>query len=242
MTKFAMKDLGLVLGIQVSCDRLKVTLDINQGNYVNAILRRYGFVHSRSVSTPGTGKPLDLKLGTLLDDSNKQLYQEIVGSLIYLTCTRWDIAYSVMQLTRAMGNPKDEHMVAAKRVLRYLKGTTDLCVRYSKDFTLHGYSDASHSDDPNNSRSVSGYLYMFAGGPVTWSSKKQQVVALSSCESEYIALAYASQEPVYLSALLSELTFTQFSPVQMYDNMGACLLYTSPSPRDQRGSRMPSSA
>ena len=89
-------------------------------------------------------------------------------------------------------------MVGAKRVLRYLKTTPDLCVRYSKDFTLHGYSDASHSDDPNNSRSVSGYLYMFAGGPVTWSLKKQPVVALSSCESEYIALAYASQEAVYL--------------------------------------------
>ena len=130
-----------------------------------------------------------------------------------------------MQLTRAMSNPKDEHVVAAKRVLRYLEGTPDLCVRYSKDFTLHGYSDASHSDDPNNSRSVSGYLYMFAGGPVTWSSKKQPVVALSSCESEYIALAYASQEAVYLSDLLSELTFPQFSSVQMYeDNMGALQL------------------
>ena len=101
-------------------------------------------------------------------------------------------------------------MVAAKRVLGYLKGTPDLCVRYSIDFTLHGYSDASHSDSPNNSRSVSGYLYMFAGRPVTWSSKKQPLVALLSCESEYIALAYASQKAVYMSDLLSELTFPQF--------------------------------
>ena len=119
MTKFTMKDLGdasFILGMQVSRDRVKGTLDINQGNYVNAILQRYGFVDSRSVSTPGTGKPLDLKLGTLLDDSNKQLYQEIVGSLIYLsTCTRWDTADSAMQLTRAMSNPRDEHAVAAKR-------------------------------------------------------------------------------------------------------------------------------
>ncbi|CAN0525830.1 unnamed protein product [Laminaria digitata] len=78
MTKFAMKDLGdvsLVLGMQVSRDRLKGTLDINQGNYVNAILQRYDFVDRRSVSTPGTGKPLDLKVGTLLDDVIKQLYQ-----------------------------------------------------------------------------------------------------------------------------------------------------------------------
>ena len=143
MIKCTMKDLGdvsLILGMQVSRDRLKVTLDINQENNVKAILQRYGLVDSRSVSTPGTGKPLDLKLGTLLDYGNKLRYQEIVRSIIYsLTCTRWDIAYSVMQLTRAMSNPKDENMVAAKRVLRYLKGTPDLCVRYSKDFTLHGY-------------------------------------------------------------------------------------------------------
>ena len=147
--------------MQVSRDRLKGTLDINQGNYVNAILQRYGFVHSRSVSTPGTGKPLDLKLGTLLDDSNKQLYQEIVVSLICSsTCTRWDIAYSVRQQTRAMSNPTDGHMVAAKRALRYLKGTPNLCVKHSKAFTFHGYSHASHNDDPNNSRSDSGYLRM----------------------------------------------------------------------------------
>ena len=98
-------------------------------------------------------------------------------------------------------------------------------MRYSKDFTLHGYSDASHSDDPNNYRSVSGYLYMFAGGPMTWSLKKQPVVALSSCEPEYGTLAYASQEAVNLSDLLSELTFPQFYSVQMYGyNMGALQL------------------
>ena len=89
-------------------------------------------------------------------------------------------------------------------------------MRYSENFTLHGYSGASHSDDPNNSRSVSSYLYMFARGPVTCSSKKQPVVALSSFESEYIALAYASQEAVYLSNLLIESTFLQFS-VQIYE-------------------------
>ena len=81
MTKFAMKDPGdvsLILRIQVSRDRLKSTLDINQGNYVNAILQ-FGFVDSRSVCTLG------LELGTVLDDSNKQLFQEIVGSLVYLS-------------------------------------------------------------------------------------------------------------------------------------------------------------
>ena len=102
-----MKDLGdvsLILGMQVSRDRLKGALDINQGNLVKTILQRFGFVDSRSVSTPGNGKPPDLKLGILLDDGNKQLYQEIVGSLTYLsTCTRWDIA-----LLRNAANSGDE--------------------------------------------------------------------------------------------------------------------------------------
>ena len=82
MAKFRRKDQGdfsLILGIQVSRDRLKVTLDINQGSYVNAILHRYGFVASRSVSTPSTAEPLDLKTGTMQDESNKQLYQEVWG-------------------------------------------------------------------------------------------------------------------------------------------------------------------
>ena len=98
-------------------------------------------------------------------------------------------------------------------------------MRYSKGLIFgHGYSDASHNDDPNNSRSVSSYPYVFAGGPVMWVSKTQTVVALSSWESKYIAPAYASQEAVYLSDLLSgitfpqfsKLTFPQFSSVQMY--------------------------
>ena len=82
-------------------------------------------------------------------------------------------------------------------------------MRYAKDFPLHGHSDASHTDYPKNSSSVSGYLYIFAGGRVTWNSKKQRAVTFSSCESEYIALAYASQDAVCLSDLLSKLTFPQ---------------------------------
>ena len=80
MTKFAMKDLGdvsLILGMQVSRDRLKGTLHINRGNYVKAILQRFGFVDSRSVSTPGTGKPLDLKLGPLLDDKTSSYTKKL---------------------------------------------------------------------------------------------------------------------------------------------------------------------
>ena len=113
------------------------------GHYSKKLCQRYSAAirvcrqHSRSVSTPVTEKkPWNLKLGPVLDDSDMQLYKEIVGRLICLsTCTRLDIPYPVTQLPRAMSNPKDEHIVAAKRLRRYLKGTPDLCVRYSKGFT-----------------------------------------------------------------------------------------------------------
>ena len=91
----------LILGMLLFRDLLKRTLDINQRNCVNAILQRYGFVDSRSVRTPATGKPLTLKLGTLLDDSNKQLYQAICGSLIYLSTYE-------RCLLRNAANPGDE--------------------------------------------------------------------------------------------------------------------------------------
>lgn len=117
MSKVAIKDLGEV----VPRDRLKCSPDINQGNYVNKILHRHGFVDSIPGSTPSAGNPLGLKGVTLVHDSNKQLYQEIVESLVNSsTYTRWDIAYrySVLQLTRSMSSPREEHIITAKRVLR----------------------------------------------------------------------------------------------------------------------------
>ena len=103
-----------------------------------------------------------------------------------------------------MSNLEDEHIVAAKGVRRYLKGTPDLGVRYSKILPFTDILMLSHSDDPNKFRSVLGYLQRFAGGPVRLSANKQPVVALSSCDSGYIALTYASQKAVYLSDLFSE--------------------------------------
>ena len=112
-----------------------------------------------------------------------------------------------------MSNPSDEHMVAAKRVLRYLMGTPDLCVRYSKDFTRHWCSDASHRDDPIHSRRVSGACTCL---------QEEPVVEFSSCESECIALAYSSWKAVHLSDSLSEFAFPQFLSAQIYEdnNMG----------------------
>ena len=105
-----------------------------------------------------------------------------------------------------MGTKTDDHFMAVKRVLRYLKGAPGLCVKYSKNFSPHGCCDARHGDDPSISRSVSGYLHMFAGEPVAWTSNNKPVVALSSCESKRIALAYEGQETVYPPDLWSNLS------------------------------------
>lgn len=106
MDAFTIKDLenvSLILAMEVSRDRVVGTLNISQVNCSRTILEIFGFSDCKSVNTPGMRKPLELGVGLLLDQENKALFQEIVGSLIYpSTCTRWDTTYMVMQLTRAM--------------------------------------------------------------------------------------------------------------------------------------------
>jgi len=127
-----------------------------------------------------------------------------VGSLIYaMTCTRPDLCWVVTKLSQNLSNPQKSHWTAVKHVLRYLKGTLEyeLCYRKCKDnLTLQGYSDADWADSSDR-RSTSGYCFSLnsIGPPISWKSKKQSTVALSSCEAEYIALALAIQESFYLT-------------------------------------------
>ena len=102
-------------------------------------------------------------------------------------------------------NPSHSHLTAAKRILRYLKGTSELAIKYQKldNENLIGYSDADWAGDQDDHHSTTGNLFMMAGGPISWLSKKQSIVALSTSESEYIALSSASQEAVWLRRLLT---------------------------------------
>ena len=138
MDKFKMTDLGdvsLVLGMQITRDREKKTLKISQEEYTKSILERFGKANCKPVGTPGFGSEISTKQleNTLLSKEETQRYQAIKGSVMYLAqILRYDIMYGSGQLARAMSRPTKVHMGAAKHLLRYLAGTTDITIVYKK--------------------------------------------------------------------------------------------------------------
>ncbi|CAM9840907.1 unnamed protein product, partial [Hapterophycus canaliculatus] len=210
MNKFSMTNLGsasLVLGMVI--EQGDGYIKVFQGNYVNSVLRKFDFHKSNPAPTPGVGKSLSRnpEEAVYLDKNGIKRYQEIVGTLAYLVnTTRWDIGYSVLELNRGMAAPTETHMVAAKRVLRYLHGTPDLPTVYRKEpLELVGFTDSDFAGDLESRRSCTGFLYILGGGVISSAAALQKTIAQSTTEAELIALHMASQEGVYLLNLLKEL-------------------------------------
>ena len=162
-------------------------------------------------------------------------YLIIIGSLMYLMLgTRPDLAYAVGTLSRFSAKPKLAHWEAAKRVLRYIQVTKDMELRFngtelSMDLDFHGYSDAGWSQNPDNSWSTSGFLFMSNRGAISWSSKQQSMVALSTTESEYIGLSIAGQHLAWLQTFFDEIRHTQKGPTELFcDNQAAIILSWDP--------------
>lgn len=147
---------------------------------------------------------------TKVDEKQQMMnipYQEAIGSILYLTqCTRPDISFAISNVSKYCQNPGPAHWSAVKRIFRYLKYTKHYKLEYSAagNRDLIGYSDADWGSDSDDRRSCSGYVFMLQGGAVSWASKKQQSVALSSTEAEYMALSLACQEVVWLRQLEAE--------------------------------------
>ena len=225
-TYFKIKDLGRckkVIGIE--CDQKGNKFYLSQSNMIHNLIEKF------SVQEPPTKIPMSLeyvkereinmKDDPTLESSKKELFQSIVGSLIYLSiCTRPDISYSVSKLCKNMSNPTETDLKAAYKVLRYLKGTAQqpLIIGGGK-LELMGYSDSSFADDPSTRRSTSGYLFQFGGGSISWRTTQQKLVALSTAEAEYISLAIASQEGVFLSQLITELSLIPSSQENKIANL-----------------------
>ena len=131
-------------------------------------------------------------------------YSFAVGSLIYATvCTMLDIAHAVGVVSRFISNPGKEHWAAVKWILRYLRGTSRLCLCFGDDEpVLEGYTDADMAGDTDSRKSTSGFLMTFAGGVVSWQSKLQKCVALSTTEAEYIAITKACKEALWMKKFL----------------------------------------
>jgi len=142
------------------------------------------------------------------DVVNATKFRSIVGSLRYLVNTRPDIAFAVGMVSRFMESPNTEHWGAVKRIVRYIAGTAGLGCKYLKREAseLVGYSDSDHAGDLEKRKSTTGVVFFLGGNAITWTSQKQRVVSLSSCESEYIAAATGACQGVWLSRLVADLT------------------------------------
>lgn len=198
-------DLGEIqtfVGLKITCDRQNHTLTISQPHYITTILERFHMEDSHPVAMP-----LDpnVKLALTPTDFDTSLmadvpYQAAIGSLMYAavaTCP--DISFAVQALSQFNINPSPAHWTSVKHVLRYLNGTRQLGITYgTSELTLCGYTDADWAQSLSVRCSTSGYVFLLAGGAISWSSKKQPTVALSTMEAEYLALAHATKEAIWL--------------------------------------------
>ncbi|XP_071700028.1 uncharacterized mitochondrial protein AtMg00810-like [Rutidosis leptorrhynchoides] len=184
--RFQMKDLGYLkhfLGMEL--ERSEDSVILHQTKYSTDLLKKFGMLDCKPIATPlepnfkvcaHEGK--DLKDATM--------YRQLVGSLIYLTLTRPDIAFAVSVMSRYMQSPKKSHLDIVRRILRYVKGTLGLGVTFKKgeECKLVGYCDADYAGDHETRRSTTGYVFMLGSGAVSLCSKRQPTVSLSTTEAE----------------------------------------------------------
>ncbi|XP_060675580.1 secreted RxLR effector protein 161-like [Ziziphus jujuba] len=193
-----MKELGELkhfLGLEV--DRTEKGLFLGQQKYAKNLLQKFGMLDCKPISTPmEVNAKLSAYEGKDLEDAT--MYQQLVGSLIYLTLTRPDISFVVGVVSRYMQSPKKPHLEAVRRILRYVKGTINLGLLYKRgeECKLVGYYDADYAGDHDTRRSTTGYIFSLGSGAVSWCSKRQPTVSLSTTEVEYRAAAMAGQEEI----------------------------------------------
>lgn len=234
-----------MLGMRITRDRKARTIRLDQELYVTKALEKFGLEQCRVVNTPeavGAAHDGNPSLDTPAD---RQRYMEITGTLMYAAIsTRPDIAHAVHYLASNMQAPTDRHMQAAERVLRYLTGTKEIGLvfgsrngdavgdsrgrRAQVQVDVCAFADADWANDKGDRRSISGWVAKLNGDPISWSSKKQRVVALSTCEAELYAESAAIQEVLWLRGLMEELGLhTQTGSTVFGDNQSTIAVSTN---------------
>ncbi|XP_015577125.2 uncharacterized mitochondrial protein AtMg00810-like [Ricinus communis] len=215
--EFEMSDLGPMKyfpGIEITqCDS---GIFISQKKYDLDILKKFKLESCKPVATP-------LILNETLSKNDEKLlnpsiFRSLVGSLLYLTATRPDSMFSASLLSRFMSSPSQTHLGAAKRVLKFLKGSADHGIWYlrTRDVNLIGYADSDWAGSIDDMKSTSGYLFSLGSGVFSWNAKKQDVVAQSTAEAEYISAAAAANQAIWLRNLLNDLGFQCSSPTKLF--------------------------
>lgn len=231
-SKFDMSDMGKLtyyLGIEVV--QGNGFIQLNQTGYTKKVLNKAGMLDCNSTKVPmHPSEVINKDEGGLGVDPTK--FKSVIGGLRYLVHTRPDIAYSVGIVSRFMEKPTMMHLNAAKRILRYIKGTLDYGLIYTKDSdnkVLIGYSDSDLAGNVEDGKSTGGMVFYLNKNLITWASQKQKCVALSSCEAEFMAATTAACQAVWLRKLLSQVTDCNIGPVFLFiDNKSAIDLAKNP--------------
>lgn len=229
--RFNITSLGeskFMLGMRITRHRAEKTITLDQELYITKGLEKFGLAQCKPARTPGVvgGGPLaDDREGS--QPTDVKLYQEKVGTLLYAAIsTRPDIAFAVNRLTQQMQNPTVADARACDRVFRYLAGTKDRALLFGrnepKSSVVSAYADADWGNDKTDRKSVTGWIAMLHGDPISWASKKQKVVAQSTCEAELYAEAAAINETKWITGLLDEIGLkTDEAPLIYGDNQSA---------------------
>ena len=235
---FAIKDIGeakLFLGIEI--EQSLEGIRISQDSYLRRFLEEQKMVNVRRTDTPLS--EADVKFMATQDQDKLELlptaapYQHIIGKLMYASVgTRPDLAFALSYLARFNARPSKLALQMAKRLLKYVasRGKVSLFYKRSRgEFIFQGYTDASWADDALDRKSTSGYIFLVNGTPVAWKSQRQESVATSSMESEYIAAGKAAKQAVWQRGILKELGYLQEGPTTLFeDNTGAISFAKNP--------------
>jgi hypothetical protein len=230
-------DISWILGMHVTRDRNAGWIAISQQKYIEEILENFGKSNARPISTPTLANEHLVKLTS--PEIDVKAYQSAIGALMYpMLGTRPDLAYTVAALGRHSANPGADHQRALDRAFRYLQATNDWQLVFQHGApggnTLHGFVDADWASDVNDRKSTSGFVFMLGGAAISWSSKKQTSMALSSTEAEYIAAAHATREVVWLRRLLAESGLDLRRPTVLHvDNQSAIAIARNPEFHDR---------
>ncbi|XP_021833784.1 uncharacterized protein LOC110773568 [Prunus avium] len=227
-TQFPIKDLGPLhyfLGLEVH--QTDHGIFLSQQKYALDLLSKAKMEGAKPCVTPIGSLKLD-HTGPLLQNPTE--YRSLAGALQYLTWTRPDLSFAVNQVCQFMHTPRESHMQAVKRILRYLKGTVTDGLWFKKGhLNLVSYSDADWAGCHFDRRSTSGYCVFFGPNLISWSAKKQPTVARSSTEAEYRSLAITAAELTWICKVLTDIGFSLHStPLLWCDNISAISLASNP--------------
>ncbi|GJS47460.1 putative ribonuclease H-like domain-containing protein, partial [Tanacetum coccineum] len=228
--KFQMSSMGeltFFLGLQVQ--QKKKGIFISQDKYVHEILKKFNYTDVKSASTP-TDLERPLVKDADADDVDEHLYRSMIGSLMYLTASRPDIMFAVCACARFQVSPKTSHLLAVKRIFRYLKGKPSLGLWYSKDSPLElvAYTDSDYAGATLDRKSTTGGCQFLGNRLISWQCKKQTVVATSTTEAEYVAAANCCGQVLWIQNQLLDYGYNFMSTIIYIDNTSTICIIENP--------------